>query len=118
MPFNDKYRDSYEYGIKVAIEQSGYIYYRADKEISNVDIMCKICKEIQSCGLAIFNISGHNPNVMLELGLAYGLSKSVIIIKDVETKNIADLGSTEYIEYLHANDLAHKLITALSHITV
>jgi len=109
MPFSDDYKDSYEYGIKIVLEQFGIDYYKADNEISNKDIMCKICREIQSCGKVIANISGLNPNVMLELGLAYGLGKTVIVIKDKKTISISDLGSVEYIEYSHAGELQQKL---------
>lgn len=109
MPFSDDYKDSYEYGVKLVLEQHGIEYYKADNEISNRDIMCKICRELQSCGKVIVNISGLNPNVMLELGLAYGLGKEVIVIKDKKTTSISDLGSVEYIEYSHAGELQQKL---------
>ncbi len=113
MPFSDDYRDSYEYGIKLILDQLAIEHYRADNEISNKDIMCKICREIQSCGRVIANISGLNPNVMLELGLAYGLGKEVIVIKDKKTTSISDLGSVEYIEYSHAGELQQKLLLLL-----
>lgn len=78
--------------------------------------MCKICQQIQICKMAIINISGLNPNVMLEQDLAYGLGKPIIIIKDKSTNTISDLGSIEYIEYSHAMDLRDKLsgITVIS----
>ena len=111
MPFNDDYRDSYEYGIKIVLEQSGVEHFKADNEISNKDIMCKICEQLQSCGKVIANISGLNPNVMLELGLAYGLGKEVIVLKDKKTTAISDLGSIEYIEYAHVGELQQKLFS-------
>lgn len=52
-------------------------------------------------------------NVLLELGLAYGVGKPVIIIKDTITPAISALGSIEYIEYLHAHDIMQKLTKAL-----
>ena len=113
MPFDNVYLDSYNYGIVPALNSLGLEHYRADNEISNKDIMCKICNQIQSCGLAIINISGLNPNVMLEHGMAYGLGKSVIIIKDKATKAISDIGCLEYIEYEHAYDLMQKLCATL-----
>ena len=113
MPFEKSYLDSYNYGIVPALSSLGLEHYKADNEITNKDIMCKICKEIQSCGLVIINISGLNSNVMLEHGMAYGLGKSVIIIKDKSTKAISDIGSLEYIEYEHAYDLMQKLCAAL-----
>lgn len=109
MPFSDEYRDSYEYGIKLVLDALGIDHFKADNEISNKDIMCKNCRELQSCSKVIANISGLNPNVMLELGLAYGLGKEVIVIKDKKTASISDLGSVEYIEYSHAGELQQKL---------
>jgi len=114
MPFAADYLDSYNYGIVPVLSAIGLEHFKADNEISNKDLMCKICKELQSCKMAIINISGLNPNVMLELGLAYGLGKPVIIVKDKETKAISDLGSIEYIEYSHAGELQQKLFKALS----
>ena len=113
MPFDNAYLDSYNYGIVPALNSLGLEHYRADNKINNKDIMCKICYQIQSCGLAIINISSLNPNVMLEHGIAYGLGKSVIIIKDKATKAISDIGCLEYIEYEHAYDLMQKLCAAL-----
>ena len=113
MPFSSEYLDSYNYGIVPALTALGYEHYKADNEITNKDIMCKICQQIQICKMAIINISGLNPNVMLEQGLAYGLGKPVIIIKDKSTNTISDLGSIEYIEYSHAMDLRDKLLKAL-----
>lgn len=109
MPFTDKYLDSYEYGIKLALESYGLGGYRADENISNIDTMCKICEEMQKCRYLIFNISGLNPNVMFELGLSHGLGKETLIVKDKETKNISNLANIEYIEYSHAGELNTKL---------
>ena len=111
MPFDDEYFAGYKYGIKIVLEQSGVEHFKADNKISNKDIMCKICEQLQSCGKVIADISGLNPNVMLELGLAYGLGKEVIVLKDKKTTTISDLGSIEYIEYAHVGELQQKLIS-------
>lgn len=113
MSFEDKYIASYDYGIKIALEQLGLIPYKANDSIKNQDIMCKICNEMQKAKYLLFNISGLNPNVMLEHGLLYGLGKPVIMIKDKKTDAISDLGSLEYIEYNHAHDLMNKLLDTL-----
>lgn len=114
MPFASEYADSYEYGIVPALLESGYEYFRADEELNNKDIMCKICAQLQSCGLVIINISGLNPNVMLEQGMAYGIGKPVIILKDSNTMQISDLGCIEYIEYNNAYELHKKLYSVLN----
>ncbi len=109
MPFDNKYLDSYKYGILLALQFCGLEAYRADETILSIDVMCKICEQMQICKYLIFNISGLNPNVMLELGLSYGLGKETIIIKDKETKNISNIANAEFIEYSHAVELQEKL---------
>ena len=110
MPFNHNHVDSYEFGIKSALEASAMSHFKADDRIENRDIMCKICEEIQKAEYLIFNISDLNPNVMLELGLSYGLGKETILVKHKDSNNISDLSNTEYLEYAHAVDLRNKLL--------
>ena len=115
MPFDAKFQDSYTYGIKMPLDNNGVDcdkqVFRADEQFSNVDIMCKVCRAIQESEYVIINISDENPNVMFELGLAYGLNKYVILLKDTSTPVISDLKGLEYIEYAHAGDLAQKILT-------
>ena len=117
MPFDAKFQDSYTYGIKMPLDNNGVEcarqVFRADEKFSNVDMMCKVCRAIQESEYVIINISDENPNVMFELGLAYGLNKYVILLKDTSTPVISDLKGLEYIEYAHAGDLANKLLERL-----
>ena len=113
MPFSDQYVDSYQYGIKdmlarheIDVERR---IFKADEQPSTIDILCKICKGIQESQYIIINISGRNPNVMFELGLAYGLNKTVFLIKDENSAEISDLKGLEYTQYSNAADLANKL---------
>ena len=117
MPFDNKFQDSYTYGIKMMLDNNGIDcgkqVFRADEKFSNVDIMCKVCQAIQESEYVIINISDENPNVMFELGLAYGLNKYVILLKDSSTPVMSDLKGLEYIEYVHAGDLGNKLLERL-----
>ena len=45
----------------------------ADEQISNEHIMAKILRDILASDFAVFDISGWNANVTLELGMAYAL---------------------------------------------
>ena len=115
MPFNDQYIDSYQFGIKAMLDQHGIdttnSVFKADEHFSIVDILCKICKAIQESQYIIINISDQNPNVMFELGLAYGLNKKVFLIKDEKSAVASDLKGLEYTQYSNAGDLAGKLET-------
>ncbi|MFB0514365.1 MAG: hypothetical protein ACETVQ_02185, partial [Candidatus Bathyarchaeia archaeon] len=81
MPFRDEFEDPYKYAIRPALEESGFRPWKANEQISNIDIMCKICQAIQESGYVLANITDWNPNVVFELGLAYGLGRNVILIK-------------------------------------
>ncbi len=109
MPFGDSHRDSFEYGIKTVLDSAGFECFKADEQCTNIDIMCKICQAIQKSKYVIINISALNPNVMFELGLAYGLGKEVFIIKDKSTVVSTDLKGLEYTEYSHAGELQQEL---------
>jgi hypothetical protein len=105
MPFSDEYNDVYQYGILPTVTKMGFTIWKADEIISNIDIMCKICKVIQESPYAIVNISDWNANVMFELGLLYGLSKKVLLIRKRGGKSPGNLAGIEYISYSKADDV-------------
>lgn len=115
MPFNDQHVESYQGGIKAMLNRHGVDtdkkLFKADEQFSNYGILCKICRGIQESQNIIINISDQNPNVMFELGLAYGLNKNVFLIKDKDSAVISDLNGLEYTSYSNAEELASKLET-------
>lgn len=115
MPFNDQHVESYQGGIKAMLNRHGVDtdkkLFKADEQYSNYGILCKICRGIQESQNIIINISDQNPNVMFELGLAYGLNKNVFLIKDKDSAVISDLSGLEYTSYSNAEELASKLET-------
>jgi len=110
MPFRAEFEDAYEYGIRRPLDELGLKVWRADQEPKNIDLMCKICEGLQSSRYAVLNISGWNANVFFELGLAYGLGRETLIIKDRESQVPTDLKGIEYFEYGHSGELREKLL--------
>jgi len=113
MPFRDDFKDAYVYAIRPALEESGFKPWKADEQISNIDIMCKICQAIQESGYVLANITTWNPNVVFELGLAYGLARNVILIKHKKAEVPVDLRGLEYIEYSTIDELKGNLLLFL-----
>lgn len=111
MPFKSPFKDLYKYGIRPALEEMGLKIWKADEKISNIDIMCKICQGIQECSYVLANISDWNANVLFEMGLAYGLGKSVILIKDRKEKVPVDLKGLEYLDYEDIDELKRNILT-------
>ncbi len=76
--------------------------FRADQWTYSGDFVCKICKAIQESQVIVADITGGNPNVFFELGLAIGLGKPAILIHDEKVtagKVPSDLLAWEYIPY-------------------
>lgn len=113
MPFKEEFTDPYKYAIRPALEESGFKPWKADEQISNIDIMCKICQAIQESGYVLANITDWNPNVVFELGLAYGLGRNVILIKHKKAEVPVDLKGLEYIEYATIDELKRNLLLFL-----
>ena len=101
--------DVYKFGIRAAVESFGLNCWHAYEDKRLVDITCKICGSLQASRFAIMDISGLNPNVLFEIGLAYGYGKCVIILKDMKTDIPTDLKGFEYVEYSTINSLREKL---------
>ena len=96
-PFNPpKERERREETIKLVLDSDKSGRYckenlrLADKEPKDA-IFCDICRMIQSSAYGIVDISGLNPNVLLELGMLLGLGKPVtVIFKKTEEKRLRD----------------------------
>ena len=76
--------------------------FRADKWTYSGDFICKICKALQESRLVVADITGGNPNVFYEIGLAVGMGKPVVLIYDNTAPGgriPSDLLAWEYIPY-------------------
>ena len=113
MPFEDEFEDTYKYAIRPVLEEADFKPWKADEQISNIDIMCKICHAIQESGYLLANITTWNANVVFELGLAYGLARSVILIKRKKAEVPVDLRGLECIEYSTIDELKGNLLLFL-----
>jgi hypothetical protein len=87
------------------------LWYFLD-ELTTEEMMRKIWRAILRSDLSIFDISGGNPNVAFELGLAIAVNKTCITLLKTGDSNplgSADLGYAERAEYTSASTLKDKL---------
>lgn len=100
MPFEPSYDDVYLV-IRDVLQKLNYEPYRADFDFSNAAVLCKVCLNMQEAKYAVCEVSDWNANVLLELGLAVGLSRYTILLR--EQKSAApvpsDLRGIEYLPY-------------------
>ncbi|MFX0134938.1 MAG: response regulator [Candidatus Hodarchaeota archaeon] len=112
MPFTNRLdQNIYSKGIAPAIDCLKFKHWRADEELNNIVIICKICQKIQAAEYCIFDLTTWNANVMFELGLSLGLAKRSLLLKSKNTRIPTDSKGFEYIEHNgdHKN-LKNKII--------
>jgi hypothetical protein len=116
MPFEASSTETYR-TVKAAIEVAGYECRRADDFWLHPQIMHDIIELISTSHVIICDLSGKNPNVFYEAGIAHTLGKEVILITQHDGDVPFDLRPLRYIPYLNngegRKDLAVKIIDRL-----
>ena len=82
-----------------AIDAAGFV----PNVVSNADdvgmIHKRIIQNLYDNPIVVCDVSGKNPNVMLELGLRLAFDKPTIIVKDDKTAYSFDTGAIEHLDY-------------------
>ena len=67
----------------------------------------EVLNSIKGCEIALFDISENNPNVLIEVGIALGFNKKVILLKNKisKLKTPADINAYIYFPYDKINSL-------------
>lgn len=99
MPFAEEFKDVYTYLILEELERAGYAVIRADDIKSQNNIMSDVVKGIITSDLIIADLTGSNPNVYYELGIAHALDKKVILITQEINELPFDLRSYRVVGY-------------------
>jgi hypothetical protein len=90
----------------------------ADEKITNLHILQKIADYIRGSRFGIYDISGWNANVTLELGLAFGLNERAYIAIDPAKTPVqevpADLRGIDRIQYSSYAELEGKVEALLA----
>lgn len=87
MPFDEGFEEIYQNAIVTTLQKVGFAVSRADDVGNAQNILKDIVHGIAESDLIIADLTGSNPNVYYELGLAHGLGKAVILL----TQDIQDL---------------------------
>lgn len=80
MPFADPMRPIYEDHIKTTVESINFTCLRADEIVGTNLITRDVWENINRARFIIADLSGQNPNVFYEVGLAHALGKEVILL--------------------------------------
>ncbi len=98
----------------ISLEKTyGVKFIFADEKITNMHILQKIISYIKTSDFSLFDISGWNPNVTLELGVALALSDNWYICFDPKhtpaSEVPSDIKGLDRIQYSSYSELEEKL---------
>jgi hypothetical protein len=95
----------------------GVKFIFADEKITNMHILQKIISYIRSSDISVFDISGWNPNVTLELGIALAMSDNWYIAYNPDKTELEDVPSDikgiDRLQYRSFAELSEKLAALL-----
>lgn len=99
MPFDEEFEAVYTDFIKTVLEGAGLNVDRADDIESQQNILKDIVEQIDKSDLVVADLTGVNPNVFYELGLAHAFRKPVILLTQSIEEIPFDLKSYRLLEY-------------------
>lgn len=110
-------KDDYRKPFKELQKKYGVTFIFADEKITNMHIMKKIESYIRGSDFSIFDISGWNPNVTLELGFAMAINDEWFVTIDPKKTTVdevpSDLRGLDRIQYSSFTELGAKLTALL-----
>lgn len=107
-PFHVDFADEFEVIARVG-RNLGFEVARGDERIHGGEIFPHLLRLLVEARLVIANISGRNPNVFYELGIAHALDKPVILIANKKAQVPFDMQSKRIIFYDKNTDLEREL---------
>lgn len=127
MPFGGTFDEIYRQIYKPAIQEVGLEPLRADDIYDNQSLIGDIKQSIQNATLVLAEVTGRNPNVNYELGMAHALGKEVIIVTSSSEDVPSDYRHLRYLCYNSSgigwdrelsNDLVKTLRTVLKRLHI
>src|SRR4051794_27403968 len=116
MPFEEAFEAVYTGLLRPALEAAGYDVTRADSVIDQQNVLRDIVTGIDRADLLIADLTGLNPNVFNELGIAHGLGVPTILITQAIDEVPFDLRAYRVQEYSTRFDRAEELKSTLQQV--
>lgn len=112
-PFHDDLRDEFHVVTQVG-QELGFTVARGDEKVSQGDIFPQLLQMIVEAKVIVANISGRNPNVFYELGIAHALDKQVILLAESKSDVPFDIRSKRIVFYQSNKELQERLTLMLA----
>lgn len=111
-PFSSEFDEAYRVVAEVCT-RAGFKCIRGDEEYAAGEVFSHIIRQIVKSRLVVANISGRNPNVYYELGVAHGIDKPTVLLSNDITEVPFDLKTKRIILFKDVRHLRDELSLAL-----
>ncbi len=101
--------DTFKIAIERQVRAAGFLCERAQHTVFTGDVMEWVKSRIRSASLVVADVTLPNPNVYLEIGLAWGYGRPTLIITGDESTLRFNLLGQQHLEYSSICDLEEKL---------
>ena len=109
MPFQPSFERLYKEKIKPTVESCGLRCMKANDIFSPTPILEDIWIHIYKSKIIIADVTGRNPNVFYEIGIAHTVGKPVIIISQDKADIPFDIAQIRFFQYTDNHDGWEKL---------
>lgn len=99
MPFEEKFSSVFFDLIAPSVAAAGLVVMRTDQEPTLAAIDERIRHGIRMADIVVADVTGHNPNVFYELGIAHALGKRSLLLRQPETELPFDVRYQECFDY-------------------
>ena len=99
MPFADRFQSYYEHIYAPTVRNVGLLPIKGDEIYTPTQISVDIFEQIRNCRIVLADVTGKNPNVNYELGIAHALGKKAVIVTQSKEDIPFDYRHIRYIIY-------------------
>lgn len=99
MPFREPFDSLYSKHIATAVEGLNLTVHRADEAKGAGAIMNEVWSRIRGAKLVVAVVTGANPNVFYEIGLAHALGRPVVLLQQAGDRAPFDLAHLRILPY-------------------
>jgi hypothetical protein len=99
MPFHALFDSEYERVIRPAIRETGLECVRGNEIYSDATIVQDIWRSLRQARVIVAELSGRNPNVLYEVGLAHAIGKPIVLLTRNQEDVPFDLRTLRYLLY-------------------
>lgn len=108
MPFDVAFDPAFQ-SLKTAVEGLGMVCQRADDIWVNDHVIQDVALLICRASIVICDLSGRNPNVFYEAGIAHAIGKNVILLAQSKADIPFDVAAIRHLQYLPNSEGLAKL---------